>query len=283
MKKALSGHRHPKSEEGILAAGAGKFIEGKGSRDTEPFAQLDRAAGAKVEDVVMDRDERMLYQLDPIQGDLVADDEVIFYPQRVAEYLVSVSLWYISPWAVVENILQVTFLVEDPVTDDEGCVLFIYQIVTRAKPGLDQVVDLQRQAGIVIHQSPIIEVAYGLVQIEVGRGSKIIVGEVTLLTTVDPAAARIEGATFFHGAECDGIAEEVGMNGVGIIDVARATVGIMKTDCIGEMGRVPGVPYRILFESINMAEQGVLVQAVLYGLWSIDLTCRQHGNKKYYN
>lgn len=149
----------------------------------------------------MDRGQGMLYHLDAIQGDPVVDDKMIFYPKGVAEYLVPVPLGYISLWCAVEDVLKIALLVEDAVTDDEGCMLFVYQIVAEAKTALDEVIDFQRKAGIVGQEAPIIAVTQGLVPIEVRRRSKIIVGEIALLTAIDPAAAEIESVSFFYGAE----------------------------------------------------------------------------------
>lgn len=251
----LSGDGYPKGEKGILAAGACEFIKGEGGGDAQPFAQLHRAAGAEIEDIVVDRGQGMLYQLSAIQGDPVANDKMIFYPEGIAEYLVPVPPGDISLRGAVKDVLQIAFLVEDAIADDKGRVLFVHHIIAGAKTALDKMIDVQGQAGIVVQETPIIEVTYGLIQVEVGRGSKIIVGDIALLIAIDPAAAEIERASFFHGAERSGIAEDIRMNGIGVIDIARTAVGIVITDGIGIMG----------------------------GVFGIHLSQRQHGNKRHYD
>ena len=255
MKESLSGDRYPKGEKGVFAAGTREFIEGEGGGDAQPFAQPNRAAGAEIEDIVVDRGQGMLYQLNTIQGDPVADDKMIFYPEGVAEYLVLVPSGDISLRGTVKDVLEIARLVENAVADDEGCVFLVHHIIARTKTALDKMIDVQGQAGIVIQEAPIIEVTYGLVQVEVGCRCKIVICDGALLIAIDPAAVEIECVSFFYGAERNGIAENIRMNSIGIIDIARAAVGIVITDGIRIMRRIAG----------------------------IDLTCREHGNEKYQN
>jgi hypothetical protein len=67
-------------------------------------------------------------------------------------------------------------------------------------------------------------VTYGLIQIECRGSAKIIVGEVALLAAIYPGGAQVDGPAFFHGAECDRIAEEIGIDRIGVAEIACPAV-----------------------------------------------------------